>query len=379
MMSGNVIPGRFVEARIELGMTHVKLSELSGVSRPTITALEKGLLLSPRIDTVAKIAWALHKPVDFFYTQKQDNFEPTTVSSFRSLKGKTKTHNKQAEIVIERYLEFLDILYEYIEPRFCDIPLELYCTDPLTLSDVEIESSAAAIRDHWKMSDGPIINLCVIFENHGIFCHQHNLPAEIDSINRSFRPKDDSREVPIIAVNASSSYFRQRFDLAHELGHIVLHHFLSEEEYIKNLDVYEQQANRFASAFLMPYASFSDGIPGFSMSSIRYMKEKWRVSMAAIIYRLAEVYRISASFKQSLFVTLSKRGWRKKEPLDDAVKPEEPYYLPNAYSFLLQSKAITAKNIEDMTGLFREDIIEYIGNREWFYGNIPDNDYALKR
>lgn len=373
------IPGRFIEARTEIGMTQVKLSELSGISRVTISNLEKGLLLSPKMDTVVNIAWVLHKPVDFFYTAKQNSFEPTTDPSFRSLHRKTKLHNDQTEIVIDRYLDFLDILYKYIEPRFCDISTDMYYDKPpLALSNYEIEAFASKVREYWNLTRGPIFNLCTIFENHGLFCHQSKLPDDVDSVNQSFRPKSSSNELAIIIVNSDSSYFRQRFDLAHELGHYVLHHYLSKDEYAQNLAVYEQQANRFAAAFLMPNEEFVKSITNISLSGLKALKEKWRVSMSALIYRMAELSVISDMQKQSLFINLSKRGWRKKEPLDEIFETEKPYYLCNAYSFLLQSKVLTAKEIIERTGLYREDIVDFIGNYEWFFQDIPKNNFTLK-
>ena len=158
-----------------------------------------------------------------------------------------------------------------------------------------------------------------------------------------------------------------------------MHHNLTDDEYIKHINIYEYQANRFAAAFLMPSEEFSKHIFDISLNGIRVLKDKWKVSMSAIIYRMAELYIISEAQKQTLFINLSKRGWKKKEPLDDLYEAESPYYLKCAYDFLLHSKKITANEIIEYTGLFKEEIVEYIGNKEFFFNNSPNLQYLLKR
>ncbi|MEB3365229.1 ImmA/IrrE family metallo-endopeptidase [Lactobacillus sp. R2/2] len=77
-------------------------------------------------------------------------------------------------------------------------------------------------------------------------------------------------DVPLIALTDNNeSVMRRRFNLAHELGHILLHNNvenifdLNNNKY-KNL--LEKQANQFASYFLIPDESFIDYLVSGSMN-----------------------------------------------------------------------------------------------------------------
>ena len=69
----------------------------------------------------------------------------------------------------------------------------------------------------------------------------------------------NSNEEKSIYINENDSINRQRFTVAHELGHIILHHEANEESFKEvdfrtnsGFDVRESQANSLAAALLMP-------------------------------------------------------------------------------------------------------------------------------
>ena len=63
------------------------------------------------------------------------------------------------------------------------------------------------------------------------------------------------KSIPVaVMVAEKPSACRDRFSLAHELGHIVLHRSVSVDE--ENIDIIEEQANQFASSFLLPAQSY---------------------------------------------------------------------------------------------------------------------------
>jgi len=68
---------------------------------------------------------------------------------------------------------------------------------------------------------------------------------------------DDGRKVPVLVKNAAMSGDRQRFNLAHELGHLVIRQKQTKED--------EEIAHRFAAAFLVPDEAAVD-----SFSSLKY-------------------------------------------------------------------------------------------------------------
>ena len=174
------------------------------------------------------------------------------------------------------------------------------------------------------------------------------------------------------------TYFRQRFTLAHELGHIVLHHFLDEEDYIKNSKLIEEQANRFASAFLMPNTVFPESVYRKNLAELLSLKKQWGVSMSACARRMSDLYLISMNQYQNMNIEISRNGWKKNEPLDNDVYPENPYYIEAGYRFLFDKKMITAANIVDKFNMYPIELTNYIGNAEWLSPARPDLEYSLK-
>jgi|SRR3989338_715314 len=107
-------------------------------------------------------------------------------------------------------------------------------------------------------------------------------------------------EGALIGVNSTESPLRQRFTLAHELGHFLLHKnkdaFVDDVNY-RNNDVgvvgddKEQEANAFAAAFLVPRKLLRVDIEkmaqnGVSEIDIGPLAKKYEVSKESMSYRL---------------------------------------------------------------------------------------------
>ena len=104
---------------------------------------------------------------------------------------------------------------------------------------------------------------------------------------------------------------RQRFTLAHELGHLVMHDVPTEEM--------EDEADKFASEFLMPEAQIQGQLHALSMRKLWELKSRWKVSMAALVKRAETLGCITASQTRYLWIQLSKSGYRLEEPAELAI------------------------------------------------------------
>jgi Zn-dependent peptidase ImmA (M78 family) len=150
------------------------------------------------------------------------------------------------------------------------------------------------------------------------------------------------RTRPIIVRNLiKHSPSRARFDLAHECGHIVMH---------SNADVgsphLEEQANNFASAFLLPRTGFAQEFPKgprLNWTKIFGLKKRWGVSVQAIIKRAYDLNLISAVQYRNAYVHISRNGWRHREPLEPV--PESMEIIPTAFNLLKQHRHRTASQI----------------------------------
>jgi len=158
---------------------------------------------------------------------------------------------------------------------------------------------------------------------------------------------------PIIAVNTNFSGDRQRFSIAHELGHIVLR--------LRNEDFIEKSANRFAGAFLFPknaaLLELGRKRTSISLDELHLIKHKYGISMQAIIYRAKDLNIISNNFYRHLFKEFSARGYRQHEP--GAEYPtENPKRMKKLLLRLLSEDIITILRAEE---LYQGKLIEFGG------------------
>lgn len=110
-------------------------------------------------------------------------------------------------------------------------------------------------------------------------------------------------EEKIIVVSNKDSNERQRFTIAHELGHLILHSDsnLHVDKYFRNnksshgTDPKEMEANRFAAELLMPRIWLEEDLSTLNVDLNEKEDESW-------INSLAKKYKVS---KQALIVRLS--------------------------------------------------------------------------
>lgn len=205
------------------------------------------------------------------------------------------------------------------------------------LSPEDIERAAEHHRMAWGLGlDTPIANMVRVLESlAGVLTTRINLDAEkIDAFSRQ-----GVRSVVVMTERKSGS--RQQFDCAHELGHLVMHGG------VETGDVEtEGQANRFASAFLLPRAGFMRDFQRtdyIDWSTIFRLKATWRVSAAAILRRAYDLRLVDAVTYQRACKTLAMKGWHRGEPEDWSTA--EPELVRIA---LAQVKASKGLDVDDV-------------------------------
>jgi len=183
-----------------------------------------------------------------------------------------------------------------------------------------IESAAEKFRSLFGLGLGPLSNVTRIAENAGaVVMKVQGLAPEIDAV--SFATKR-----PLIALNdAGRSACRERFGIAHELGHFSLHIGVLTGDRLT-----ETQANRFASALLMPRSTFSSECRLATRGSrlnwlgLSELKLRWGVSKAAIIYRGRQLGMFSDDQARAGYVGLNRHGEAVQESEDHLIANEEP-------------------------------------------------------
>ena len=129
----------------------------------------------------------------------------------------------------------------------------------------------------------------------------------------------------------------------------------------ENIAKIEKQADRFASAFLLPQETFSREVLGTSLDHFLFLKEKWGVSIAAMAYRCHELETINSNQFSYIFRQLNIQKVRKNEPLDDRFQVREPSILSGSIRMLLDRGVQTKMQIEESLALNLSDIESLCG------------------
>ena len=319
---------RLKEALQFRGMKLTELANATDISKQSLSNYANGSNIPP-YENVSKIACSLDFPADFFMVE--DSCATATENIyFRSQAAATKTAQKSQAIKMEYAAKIYEILTDYVELPELDLPeIEFHQNDDLSATDSkemiqQIEEAAFQVRVQWGLGNGPVDNLQYVLESHGlVITSSRFVGPEIDAFSQKVQIGNglNQRFVFIIALALGEKPIeRLRFDMAHELGHILLHPW---EESNDDLDkdafnAREKQANMFASALLLPHTSFLRDVAPYATEINYYLhlKKKWRVSIQAMMYRARQLEIITGNQFSYMMRQVSQNGWRKKEPGD---------------------------------------------------------------
>jgi Zn-dependent peptidase ImmA (M78 family) len=188
---------------------------------------------------------------------------------------------------------------------------ERFSLPQANLLDLSYETSpevaASSLRQNWRIGEKPIGNMLALLETNGI--RLFSLSENTASVNAFSFWRDDK---PFVFLNNFKTAESSIFDSAHELGHLVMHKHGDP----KGNRSAEREADRFASAFLMPEKDVKARIPRrINIDTILDYKRRWRVSAMAMAYRLSALGLLSAWQYKSICIELGRRGFRSSEPI----------------------------------------------------------------
>ncbi len=333
------------------GLSLEDVGDQVAATRQYIQQLESSAKL-PSESMVAALADTLGLDESFFYVP--DLALPSEEEChFRSRQAKTVALKHQAlsqATLLEKLVDELDSMLEFPVINIPSLPVN-------NLN--EIEAVAEEVRIAWKLgTSGPVKNMVRAAENAGIIVsYFEGISEKIDAFS-----KHGHR--PIVIRNPlKESVCRMRFDIAHECGHLIMHQGKTTGD-----KQTETEANRFASAFLLPRAAFVSEFPRsarrFDWAALYDMKLRWKVSVAAIIRRAFDLGIIDAAAYRRASIHLSKTGQAKKEHYDDSdlIPQEEPELLNNAIAALEEQASYM---IADLSGrmMVKKIIIERLIGR----------------
>lgn len=334
----NIYGFRIREGRIARGYSLQELADNIGVSKQSLSKYENELT-KVSADIIISVSDVLDLPLEFFMKDKSEDLKSAEVSPvfFRSLRA---TGNKVKDSLAQN-LSFIEEFYSYFN-NYIEFPNFILNKDinsdyKIGVSDLYIEEIALNAREKLGLKDGPINNLTKVLEQNGIIVTKIELNThKVDAFS-----KLTSTGIPIIILGSDkNSAVRSRMDLAHELGHLILHSHLSKDDVTKNHNIIEDEAKKFASAFLLPSREFSNDIYSIELEKFIYLKRKWKVSIAGMVVRAHQLRLITDEQYTYLFKRISAKKWRVKEPLDDIIELERPTLLKEAIDLLLENNVV---------------------------------------
>ena len=363
---------RLRSARMYRGLTLTELAKRTEISKQSISLYENDNN-TPDYMKVRLLASELNFPYDYFF-QKDSYAAKTETTYFRSLASATKKDRTAQSIKLEYVAKMYEILLEFISFPEMNLPSVNFvgCDDVFECENEdaiqEIEDIVAQVRKYWDIGTGPIKDLQYLLEKNGIIVTGFDTNEDkIDAFSqRTIVAGNDIYFIAVALGNRPEG--RIRFDMAHELGHILLHPWSEDLEAITKdeFKARERQANMFASAFLLPRDSFGKDIASYptDLKYYQFLKNKWKVSIQVMIYRTHQLGIMSDNQYQYLMRQVSKNGWRIKEPGDVPYSLNENIFQ-GAIDLLIEQNVLTTKEILDLfkkngVTLYPEDMEELL-------------------
>lgn len=363
---------RLRSARMYRGLTLTELAKRTEISKQSISLYENDNN-TPDYMKVRLLASELNFPYDYFF-QKDSYAAKTETTYFRSLASATKKDRTAQSIKLEYVAKMYEILLEFISFPEMNLPSVNFvgCDDVFECENEdaiqEIEDIVAQVRKYWDIGTGPIKDLQYLLEKNGIIVTGFDTNEDkIDAFSqRTIVAGNDIYFIAVALGNRPEG--RIRFDMAHELGHILLHPWSEDLEAITKdeFKARERQANMFASAFLLPRDSFGKDIASYptDLKYYQFLKNKWKVSIQAMIYRTHQLGICYDNQYQYLMRQVSKNGWRIKEPGDVPYSLNENIFQ-GAIDLLIEQNVLTTKEILDLfkkngVTLYPEDMEELL-------------------
>lgn len=303
-------------------LTKKALAEACGLAAHTVTRCENGET-DPSGETVSAFAKATGFKRDFFYLRE---IEQADGASFRSLTSMTASIRDAA--LSAGAIGF--IVSDWIEDHF-NLP-EAQIPD---LSLYEPNAAARVLREEWSLGEKPVSNMVQLLESKGV--RVFSLSEDTAKMN-AFAIWRNER--PFVFLNTFKSAESSRFDAAHELGHLVLH----QDGACVGREA-ENEANAFAGSFLMPSSDVRAVLPKVRfLNQVLHQKKRWKVSVAALAYRLHKLEIISDWRYRDFCIEISKKGYNKSEPY--SIIRESSV----VWKKILQSLWSDGRNISDIAG-----------------------------
>lgn len=332
---------RLVEAREASGiMSQSDLARLLDVSNQTISLYENNKS-SPRPEMLSRLASLLKVKEWFFlmpvvHRETRPIFWRSRHVSVRDGRTVARRRYEWSKWLIDGYLKSFMDMPELTIPTRKDLGVP---EDPRSLTDSQVDKVASIAREYWGLGLSPIDNLIALLENNGLMLTYTVLNSDKLDAFSNISEYDGSFHIRLSKDKGSAT--RSRFDAAHEVAHLLMHAHLPKSYFnTPTHTLVEHQANRFASAFLMPAESFKQEVWMTSIAAFKGMKPDWKVSVGAMIKRCDDLGLFGDDDAKVRRMWIKyKRDWQAIEEDDLEFEPTE--LMKRCVDALIDSKRKT--------------------------------------
>lgn len=307
---------RLKRARSAVGLTMKELAFQAGVSANMIKKYEHNQSM-PSSGVLIKISRALNVRSEYFFRPARYELDKIEYRKHSTASPKLLRRIK-ADVLeqAERWMELTDLW-----PNF---PVQKCITPTLSFDVIDdyqqLEEVADQVRSQWELGSQRIVSIIDVLESKGILV----IVTDVDTTSKFDGLQASIGTTPIIVISSKWPGDRQRFTLAHELGHLLLEGKLS-----ASLEE-EKACNRFAGAFLFPQNSvrriLGNSRKHLEPKELYLLKMDYGLSMMACVYRATDLGIISPAKRKEMFLLFSAHKWRNMEP-------GEPYPIEKTTTF----------------------------------------------
>ncbi len=331
---------RLRAARHLAGLRQKDLAEHCEVTVAAISKFEKDLC-RPSLEVLIKLADAVGTTVDFLVRPSTTPVPEFCHREFSDLGvRKREALETHARVALERRLVLEQIVFGDGPPTY---------TGPRAIRVHTLEGAEGAacqVREHLGLGLRPIPDLARLLEDHHV---------RIAVTPPGFERSDGlcawaGGEIPFIMVTAANSGDRQRFTLAHELGHLLC-------AFDEALDE-EAAGHRFAGALLVPrdpILSLGGRQATIGLSHLLPLKQEYGISLQALMFRCRDCGIISNGSYTALCREIGRHGWRSQEPCP--VPVETPTAMDALLEQALSLGRISEARAAELSGVSLRDFL----------------------
>lgn len=335
-----------------------QLADKIGLTEQSIWQYENGYM-SPKLEVVNDLKKLFNVKASYFYNPDLLESGLSTNIQVENIAYRSETINSSNKSQSESmHIRFIDAFLGNIEKKISYPTNELLKIRNEVISylrenaevdrNSQIEHIAIMARKGLGMEQNSNQNLLFLLEKAGAFIFEKEIGDTIDAY--SLWSEEDR---PYIMLgNIKKSAVRRNFDLAHELGHLLLHYkvefTMQDGKSYKNL---ESEAHSFASCFLLPQEEF---IRDFMLISKKSnpdayieLKQKWLVSLAALAIRAYKLNLIDNQQYRYFYMSLNKKKYRLIEPLDNEIPINRPSKVKSILQLLFEKEYISISNLTE--------------------------------